>query len=140
MISLIDKQDTETHYSVSYDCGNHTVKVVRVGDPKIFTSGSKKQMSQLEIQTYGLDFNIEALVFDSGKIDEHSTTMLTSSSRGIITDEEILSEKEKEKQRERVKEYLGKFGREFSELFKLDEKLRLYLPTHFKDLEHYLSL
>ena len=112
-------------YSVAYRDGS-LFKVVNLYDdlpdgvPEIY-----RKLDRLEIQQLGIDFTIWVLELKNGEV----FSLRSIRSNELVTH---LSERSLEKK-------IEEFGKEFSEIFKINPKLRPYVETRFRPLVSYLA-
>ena len=124
----IQEQEANGSYEVAYDCGNNTLKIVRVN-----VMGLGHRQSVLEIQRTGLDFLLENIEFENGLADTSHKVRRDSSSMFLVTDNPEDSEKKF------LDELMTRYALEFRELFDSNERLRGYLESEFSQLRDYMK-
>ena len=127
-LNLFDQRKSEQNstYSVAYDFGSGIYRVVRVGEGVI--SKNPLKTGRLQIQRAGIDFRVESLDFEEGKVESYEDLRMDNH---VILDGVV--------NQSRLEGQLKRFAGEFKEIFQVDRDLKIYLPTHFTSLQKYLE-
>jgi hypothetical protein len=120
-LKLIDEKRENGKYSVAYKSEDKKIKIVKI-DTGVFSLS--KQTSQLLIQKSCLDLQFDFLDFADGMAATHHGVDLYASSTLPFVQEEP----------KKLEKLIETYSKEFEEIFRVNQTLQEYLPTHFKEL------